>query len=58
MTCNPATCTNGKCNATGECVEAMRPGTQIPLAVRLRDESGPPLPQMVAQRREQIRNGG
>lgn len=23
--CNPATCANGKCNATGECVEAMRP---------------------------------
>jgi hypothetical protein len=26
----------------------------LPLAVRLRDESGPPLPQMVAQRREQL----
>lgn len=25
-TCNPSTCTNGKCNATGECVEEMRPG--------------------------------
>lgn len=25
MTCDPATCENGKCNATGECIEAGRP---------------------------------
>lgn len=25
--CDPATCENGKCNATGECVERMRPMT-------------------------------
>lgn len=27
----------------------------LPLAVRLRDEAGPPLPQMIANRREQLR---
>jgi hypothetical protein len=27
---------------------------RLPLAVRLRDEAGPPLPQMVAQRRAQL----
>lgn len=28
MTCNPATCSNGKCNATGECVDRQpRPMT-------------------------------
>lgn len=26
--CNLATCTNGKCNATGECIEAARPSAQ------------------------------
>lgn len=26
----------------------------LPLAVRLRDETGPPLPQMIAQRRAQL----
>lgn len=54
MTCNPATCPNGKCNATGECIEKQRPS--LPLAVRLRDEAGPPLPQMIANRRAQINN--
>lgn len=30
MTCIPATCPNGKCNQTGECVEANKPSAASP----------------------------
>lgn len=33
MTCNPATCPNGKCNATGECVDANRPSAAPPRTI-------------------------
>lgn len=57
--CNVTTCPNGKCRATGECIDAPRVTApplvpDLPLAVRLRDEVWPPLPQMVAQRRAQL----
>ena len=50
---------NAKARETGGCVIPLSasPPEQpaaLPLAVRLRDEAGPPLPQMIAQRRAQL----